>query len=163
MSEAVQGKASSSRVKAFFFVVLVFAALGPAVGGLAFGSVAGVIVTRANSGGADILTLIYRYVAFVAFSMLFSYFLGIAHALIAGVVVAAAGIWKQWNNILVALAAGIIASVTGTVALHFRQLELVDTTGILWFMPSSLAAALACWYLTRSTIRATWNSAEPAG
>ena len=167
MSDAAQAVKTSSRTKALFLVVLTFVVLGPAVGGFLFGLVAAFAAAWANSGGASVLSIISGYILFVLLSVLFAYLFAIPHALIAGVIVAAAGIWKQWNSVLVAFGAGVIASVAGTIALQFRELGTADPFGIIWFntfwfMPSSLLAALVCWYITRSTVRATWNGAETA-
>lgn len=162
MSDAAQSKESSSRIKAFFLVVLVFAVLGPAIGGLLYGAIVAFAVAGANSGAAGAYTVVSGYLLFLLLSVISGYLFGMPHALIAGAIVAAAGIWKQWNNVLVALAAGVIASVAGTFIVLLGQPSAVDTTIVLWSMPSSLVAALVCWFITRSIVRATWTSAEPA-
>jgi hypothetical protein len=162
MSEAAQSGNTPSRTKAFFLVVLTFVALGPPIGGLLFGMVTTFIVAWVNSGGATMYNVGSGYIVLVGLSILFSYLFAIPHALIAGVIVAVAGIWWRWSNIFVALAAGAVASVAGTLPLLVHQPGAVDPMRILYFMPSSLLAAFVCWYITRGIISATWNSAEIA-
>jgi hypothetical protein len=162
MSEAAQAGKTSSRVKAFFLVVLTFAALGPPIGGLLFGMVTTFTVAWANSGGASVYNVVSGYIVLVGLSILFSYVFAIPHALIAGVIVAVAGIWWRWSNIFVALAAGAVASIAGTLVLLVQQPGAADPMRIFYFMPSSLLAAFVCWYITRGIISATWHSAEPA-
>jgi hypothetical protein len=162
MSEVAQAGKTSSRAQAFFLVVLTFVVLGPAVGGFLFGLVAAFAAAWANSGGASVLTIVSGYIVFVLLSVLFAYLFAIPHALIAGVIVAVAGLWWRWSNIFVALAAGAAASIAGTLVVLVQEPEAIDPMRVLYFMPSSLLAAFVCWYITRGVISATWNGAEAA-
>jgi hypothetical protein len=159
MSEAAQAGTTSSRAKAFFLVVLTFAALGPPIGGLLFGMVTTFSVAWVNSGGATMYNVGSGYIVLVGLSVFFSYLFAIPHALIAGVIVAVAGIWWRWSNVFVALAAGAVASVAGTLPLLVHQPGAIDPMRIFYFMPSSLLAAFVCWYITRGIVRATWQNA----
>lgn len=141
----------------FFLVVLVFAGLGPAIGGGLFGAVAGLFAGQ--NSGLSLLASIPGYIFFVLLAILYAYFLGMAHALIAGIIVGAAGIWMRWNNLFVALVAGCVASLIGTLLLQIVREGIFDAAGFHFFIPSSIAAALVCWYVTRGMVRRTWRSA----
>ena len=156
MSETPGSHRPSSPAVAFFLVVLVFAALGPAVGGVLFGAITGASVAWNSSAGP--VAVVFGYIAFVFLTVIYAYFLGIAHALVAGVIVAATGIWKQWNNVVVPLLAGAIASVVGTGVAYPFDPEFFSAAAVLIYLPICLVAALVCWYITRGIVRATWQS-----
>lgn len=156
MSETPGSSRKPSSPVAFFLVLLVFAALGPAVGGILFGAVTGALVAWNSSAGP--VAVVFGYIAFVFLVVIYAYFLGIAHALVAGVIVAATGIWKQWNNVIVPLLAGAVASVAGTAVAYPFNPEFFNAAAVLIYLPICLVAALVCWYITRGIVRATWQS-----
>jgi hypothetical protein len=162
MSEVAQAGKTSSRAKAFFLVVLIFAVLGPAIGGLIFGLVMMGLAVSAISI-TNIVPTVSSFIPITFLTILFGYPFGIAYALIVGALVAAAGIWLQWNNIFVPLVASIVASVAGTFLMQFFIEKFFRTHTVIIYLPICAVAALVCWHVTRGMIRATWsNGAEPA-
>jgi hypothetical protein len=143
-----------NKFAALLLTVLVFLVVGPAIGVIAvfIGSGYGEIFRSANHG-ADIL---FRGFGFVLF---FGYIFGWAFALIAGVVVAVAGIWMRWNNFLAPVAAALIATLSGGLLIPVLFQIQADPGGLAWFFPACLLAAFICWLLTRGIVRRTWLSA----
>lgn len=146
-----------SPVAAFFLVLLLFAVLGPAVGGVLFGAVAGALAAWNSTAGP--VAALFGYIAFVILALIYAYVLGIAHALVAGVIVAVLGIWRRSNRAAVALLAGAIASVVGTAIAHPFNPDFFRFAAVLFYLPICLVAAWVCWYVTRGIVRATWPNA----
>ena len=142
-----------NKFAALFLVVLIFVALGPAIGTLAVfvGSGYAEIMRNANYG----LGIVFQGLGFVMF---FGYLFGWAFALIAGIFVAVAGIWFRWNHFLVSVAAALVATLSGGLIVPLLFQIKADPAGVVWFFPACLLATFVCWFLTRGIVRRTWLS-----
>lgn len=156
MAERLVSARQPSRTGAFALVLLVFVGLGPLVGSLALWIPVSVMrVVNMGVSHADPV----GYFSALAVVLFFGYLIGIVYALIAGLVVAVAGIFMRWNNVLVPVAAAALASLIGPYIpwLYSKLFSgQMDWTGIF---PICLIAALVCWFFTRGIVRATWQSA----
>lgn len=156
MSDVARTKVPLSRGGAFVLVLMIFAGLGPLVGSLA-------VWVFASAGRALNMGLGHSdpvgYFSALALVLVFGYLSGIVYALVSGLVVAVAGIFMRWNNVLVAIVAAVAASVIGSAIpwAHFKIFS--GQMNILGIFPVCLTAALVCWFVTRGIVRATWQSA----
>jgi len=134
--------------------VLIFVAVGPAIATLAvfIGSGFAEIMKSANYG----IGILFRGLSFVMF---FGYIFGWAFALVAGLFVAIAGIWFRWNGFLAAIAAAVVSTLSGAAFVPLLFQIRADPSGVTWFFPACLLATFVCWFLTRSIVRRTWQSA----
>ncbi|MBY0532576.1 MAG: hypothetical protein K2P86_11460 [Xanthobacteraceae bacterium] len=98
------------------------------------------------------------YLAALWLILFFGYVVGIGYALIAGILVATAGIWGRRNNFLVPAVAALAASALGSyaVTLYFKPMHEGNLIGVF---PICLIATFVCWYFTRGIVRKTWQSA----
>lgn len=140
------------KILMFLLVVLIFVALGPAVGTLAVfvGSVLPEIIKSSNIGIG-----VFQGLSFVMF---IGYVFGWAFALAAGVFVAAAGIWFGWNNFLAPVAGALFSTLAGGLSAPLIFQLQPDVSSLVWFLPACLLATFVCWYLTRGIVRRTWQS-----
>lgn len=156
MSGVARAKSPPSRLGALALVVIIFIGLGPLAGGLAvwiFISVPRVI--NMGIGHSDPV----GYMQVLAFILFFGYVIGIGYALVAGIVVAVAGIWMRWNNLLTPFLAAAIATIVGTYVISLGVPEVMGDTKLPGMFAICLLAALVCWFLTRGIVRATWQDA----
>jgi hypothetical protein len=133
MSEVAQAGKTSSRAKAFFLVVLIFAVLGPAIGGLVFGLVM-MGLTVGSSSSANVILVFFTSVLVTLMTAL------------------------QWNNLLAPLVAGVTASAVATFLMQFVFSDFFFGNLFMIYLPICLVAALVCWYVTRKLVRSTWPS-----
>jgi hypothetical protein len=139
---------------ALFLVVLIFVIVGPAVGTLAvfIGSGLAEIMRSANYG----IDILFRGLGFVLF---FGYIFGWAFALIAGLIVAIAGIWFRWNSFLAPVVAAAVSTSLGVFLVPVIFQIRAEPSNVTWFFPACLLATFVCWFLTRGIVRKTWPSA----
>jgi hypothetical protein len=109
MSAVARIKSPPSRAGSFFVVVVIFVSFGPLVGGLAVW----ISVSAARLVNIGISNDPIGYFSMLALILLFCHLVGIVYALIAGIVVASAGIFMRWNNLLVPFLAAAAASLIG--------------------------------------------------
>jgi hypothetical protein len=138
---------------ALLLTVLVFVVVGPAIGVLAvfFGTGYADIMRNAQYG----IGIIFQGLSFV---MLFGYIFGWSFALVAGLVVAIAGIWFRLNNLLAPVLAAVVSTLLGGLLVPLIFQIKADPSGVVWFFPACLLATVVCWYLTRGIVRRTWLS-----
>jgi len=138
---------------AFFLVVLIFVAVGPAIGTTAvfLGSVYPEIMKSAGYG----LDIIFKGLGFVLFV---GYLFGWAFALVAGIFVAVAGIWFRWNNFVAPVAAAVFSTLSGALFVPLIFQISAEPSGVTWFFPACLLATFVCWFLTRGIVRSAWPS-----
>jgi hypothetical protein len=159
MSHTARVKSASSRIGSFFIVIIIFIGLGPLVGSLAVwiaASVSKLVAADGNIGSPGPV----GYFAALWLVLFFGYVIGIGYALVAGILVAVAGIWVRWNNLFVPFMAALAASLIGSyiVTLYYFR-PLTNDWTITGIFPICLVATLVCWYVTRGIVRATWQSA----
>jgi hypothetical protein len=138
----------------FFLVVLIFVAVGPAIGAIAVfvGSGYAEIMRNAQYG----IGIVFQGLGFVMF---FGYIFGWAFALIAGIFVAVAGIFFGWNNFLAPVGGAVTSTLSGAAIVPLIFQISADPSGVVWFFPACLLATFICWFLTRGIVRRTWPSA----
>jgi hypothetical protein len=158
MSSAAREKSPPSRVGAYFLVTVIFLGIGPLVGSLAVwiaASVSKFVAANGNIGSPGPV----GYLAALWLVLFFGYVIGIGYALVAGVLVAVAGIWMRWNNLFVPFVAALAASLIGSYIVTLYNLRpLTNDWTITGIFPICLVATLVCWYVTRGIVRATWQS-----
>jgi hypothetical protein len=138
----------AKRVTHFVLIVATFAMLGPVIGAFVM-SLAMLVIDSVRHG----LTVNTIYASFVL-SLILAYPIGIKSAVLAGAIVAAAGIFLKQNSLLVAAIAGIAASLL----YWFMEYPTGTSTNIFFgiFALLCMFASAACWYVTRGIVRATW-------
>lgn len=149
----VAGRKPRSKVLAFILAVLIFVVIGPLAGSLALWL--GSNFSMLTSGNVSLSNFFNGFM----FVLLFGYVLGFAFALIAGLVVAVAGLWLRWNNLLVAFAAAAAATLSGYILLPAFMSITMGDVGVHWLFLLCLSATLLCWLLTLPIVRRTWQSA----
>lgn len=142
---------TKAQIGALALVVIIFAGVGPFIGGLVLLQDATISNPAASFGGG-----ISGYFDKVLFTLILGYVFGVGYAFIAGVIVAVTGIWMKLNNFLVPLVAGVAVSALPVGWLYFGT--TVNFGMIPWLLPICLIAAFICWFLTRGIVRRTWQS-----
>lgn len=142
-----------NKIVALFLVVVIFVVAGPAIGTLAVfvGSGFAEIMRSADYG----IGILFRGLGFVLF---FGYIFGWVFALVAGIVVAVAGIWLRWNSFLAPVAGAVVSTLSGALFVPLIFQIKADPAGATWFFPACLLATFVCWFLTRGIVRRTWPS-----
>ena len=154
---AVQPIRRSSKLGCFLGTVAIFALLGPPIGGFVawLGG-----TTYAIAKGAMATAPLITIFAMLVMMLVFAYPAGIYFALVAGVIVAATGIWGHRNGIIVPVVAAVIASVAVVLAMKFLSFPESDVPKILGIFPICLTASVACWFITREIVRSAWLPAS---
>jgi hypothetical protein len=153
MIRSARAWAEASRFGSFIVVVAVFVVVGPPIG-----SVVVWLVTLMVKPPSEAEMLVA--VGSLILLLIFGYILGFGFALIAGVVVGAAGIWMQQNGILVAVGAALAAAVVGAIAQRLFISAMWGDIHAWGVFPICLVPTLVCWYITRSIVRTTWSSSN---
>lgn len=138
----------------FLLTVAIFATLGPAVGAFA-GSITIFSIDAVRNGLSP--RILEAFTTVLGVSVLFAFFVGVKFALVAGAIVAAAGIFLRRNGIMIAVFAGVAACLVYWFAEYSSFASLANSLAIT-FLPICIIASLACWYVTRGIVR--WARAE---
>ena len=154
MSGAVRPR---TRVVRFLIVVIIFALLGPLVGGIAVWAASTAYAVSIGAVPAEQLPLLFVTLTLIVFG---AYPTGIYFALAAGIIVGAAGIWGRWNGLPVPVIAAAIASLlvwlptSLSLAPRWGEPKLAVTFLIC------LLASIVCWFAVRGIVRSTWPPAS---
>ena len=150
-------EAGSMKLGKFLGVVAIFGLLGPLVGGTVLWVVATVHGFFSGVGSAAPQWTILLSLLFV---IVFAYPAGIAFALLAGMFVAAAGVWARWNGIIVPIISAGLACALVLLLAEFLPSSAWGEPKLIGILPICLIASLVCWFVTRDIVRSTWPPAS---